>query len=231
MQHFPQLAQQLRAVQGQLDQLPGSPAGPDAFDRLAEALEHCVRSCRQTKPTVHAGQAAPRRPPGRRRQLLQLYDAELTDDAIAAVRDAHRVLTMSGPAQRTPAPTPAEVAQAARRVAGHLAAGQPWRDIGALDADLTEIRARYVAERQRLLQWQEQQAEAARGRVKARDGFSTLTADQAHSVLPPLTGAVTDTTAEAIAPPLTALEDPFRLALQRAEDQANDLLDEILSDG
>ena len=62
-------------------------------------------------------------------------------------------------------------------------------------------------------------------------GFSTLTADQAHSVLRPFTGAVTDTTAEAVAPPLTALADPFTLALQRAESQANDLLDEILSAG
>ena len=42
---------------------------------------------------------------------------------------------------------------------------------------------------------------------------------------------MTDTTAEAIAPPLVSLKDPFTLALQRAEDQANDLLDEILSEG
>ena len=126
---------------------------------------------------------------------------------------------------------PTNVTQAATRVSTQLAADRPWLDIGALDPDLAEIRACYSAERQRLLQWQEQQAEAARGRVRARDGFSTLTADQAHSVLRPFTGAVTDTTAEAVAPPLTALADPFTLALQRAESQANDLLDEILSAG
>ena len=120
---------------------------------------------------------------------------------------------------------------AATQVSTQLAAERPWREIGALDPDLAEIRACYGAERQRLLQWQEQQAEAARGRVRARDGFSTLTADQAHSVLRPFTEAVTDTTAEAVAPPLTALADPFTLALQRAESQANDLLDEILSEG
>ena len=50
-------------------------------------------------------------------------------------------------------------------------------------------------------------------------------------MLRPFTEAVTDTTAEAVAPPLTALKDPFTLALQRAESQANDLLDEILSAG
>ena len=131
---------------------------------------------------------------------------------------------------------PSEVAEAGQLeagqlAAGQLAAGQPWSGIGALEADITEIRARYATERQRLLQRQEEQAEAARGRVKARDGFASLTAEQAHSVLKPLTGAVTDTTAEAIAPPLTALGDPVTLALQRAEVEANDLLDEMLSTG
>ena len=228
--HFPQLAQQLRSVQGRLGQLPGSPAGPDAFERLAEALQDCVRRGRETKTTVlqvkqhlndlQDGVAT-----------LRIYDAELTDDAIAAVRDAHRVLTHEATQLAEAGAAPSEVAEAARRVAGQLAAGQPWSGIGALEADITEIRARYATERQRLLQRQEEQAEAARGRVKARDGFATLTAEQAHSVLKPLTGAVTDTTAEAIAPPLTALGAPVTLALQRAEVQANDLLDEILSTG
>jgi hypothetical protein len=230
VQHFPALAQQLRDVQGRLSQLPGSPAGPAALGRLGEALEKCLRNPRQTRPTVQAVKS----------HLdalldgvstLQLYGAELTADAIRAVKDAHRVLAYEA-AQLTDAGIePTNVTLAATRVSTQLAAERPWLDIGALDPDLAEIRACYGAERQRLLQWQEQQAEAARGRVRARDGFSTLTADQAHSVLRPFTGAVTDTTAEAVAPPLTALADPFTLALQRAESQANDLLDEILSAG
>jgi len=93
------------------------------------------------------------------------------------------------------------------------------------------IRVAYTSERQRLLQRQEQDAELARGRVKLREGFSTLTGDQSHQVLRPFARAVTDTTAEAIAPPLVALKEPFSLALGRAEDQANDILDEILSAG
>ena len=75
--------------------------------------------------------------------------------------------------------------------------------------DLTAIKNCYVAERRQLLQWQEQLAEAARARVKARNGFSTLTGEQSHRVLRPLAQAVTDTTAEAIAPPLVSLKDPF----------------------
>src|SRR5690606_20962653 len=79
--------------------------------------------------------------------------------------------------------------------------------------------------------WQEEKAEAARGHVTVRDGFSTLTAEQAHSVLRPIALAVTDTTPEAVAPSLASLQDPFVVALQRAEAEANDLLDAILSEG
>src|SRR5207247_7874167 len=78
---------------------------------------------------------------------------------------------------------------------------------------------------------QEQQAEGARSRVKGRDGFSTLTADQAHGVLRPLVRAVSETSAEAVAPALVDLKDPFLVRLRRAEDEANDTLDAILSEG
>lgn len=43
--------------------------------------------------------------------------------------------------------------------------------------------------------------------------------------------AVTDTSAEAIAPTLAALESPFQLALHQAEETANETLDELLSEG
>jgi hypothetical protein len=45
--------------------------------------------------------------------------------------------------------------------------------------------------------WQETTVEDVRGRVRARHGFATLTADNSHHVLRPLTEAVTRTTAEA----------------------------------
>ena len=50
-------------------------------------------------------------------------------------------------------------------------------------------------------------------------------------MLRPLNGARTDTTAAAIAPALDALKDPFSLALGRAEEEANSILDRIRSEG
>jgi hypothetical protein len=229
-QHFPQLAHRLRSVQSRLNQLPGSPEGPTVLGKLADALEQCIRTCRQTKPTVKlVKKHLDTLQDGV--QLVQLYDAELTDDAIRAVNAAHDVLTYQATQLRDLDAEAADVQAAVTRVADHLGTGRPWRDIGGLDADLAEIRDRYLTERQRLLQWQEQLAEAARGRVKAREGFITLTGEQSHSVLRPIALAVTDTTAEATAPPLVSLWDPFVMALQRAEDKANDLLDGILSEG
>ncbi|PGH49734.1 hypothetical protein CRI70_15985 [Streptomyces sp. Ru87] len=229
-QHFPQRAQKLRSVQGRLNQLPGSPEGPAVFGELSEALEHCIRTCRQTKPTVklvkkHLDTLRDGV------QLLQLYDAELTGDAIRAVTVAHGVLTYQAAQLKDLGVESSKVESAATRFASQLEAERPWRDIGALDEDLAEVRSCYLAERQRLLEWQEQQAETARARVKARAGFSILTAEQAHRVLRPFAQAVTDTSAEAIAPSLVSLKDPFVLALRHAEDQADDILDEILSEG
>jgi hypothetical protein len=230
VQHFPQLAQQLRSVQDRLNKLPGSPEGPAVFGKLGVALEQCIRTCRQTKPTValvkkHLDTLQDGA------QLLHVYDAELTADVIRAVKDAHDVLAYQAKQLKALGVEDTTTEAAATRVAAQLETERPWRDIGALDKNLAEIRTRYFAERQQLLQRQEQQAEAARSRLKARDGFSTLTAEQAHRVLRPLTQATTNTAAEAVAPPLVDLKDPFTVALGRAEDRANDLLDEILSEG
>jgi MoxR-like ATPase len=64
-----------------------------------------------------------------------------------------------------------------------------------------------------------------------RDGISTLTADQLHMILRPMASVITDTTSEAIAPPLRSLKESFEITVERAEDEANDRLDRILSEG
>ena len=82
--HFPALAQTLRVFEGKLNRLPGSPPAPAVLRKLGDALEQCVRTCRQTKPTV---KLVKKNLDVLRDgvQRLQMYDAELTDEAIRAV--------------------------------------------------------------------------------------------------------------------------------------------------
>jgi hypothetical protein len=164
-------------------------------------------------------------------ELVNLFEAELTEAAVAQVTAATNVRDHQAAQLREVEALDSAGQGACQRVEAHLAAERPWRDIAALDPDLAVIRDAYTAERERRLARQEQQAEHARGRVKARDGFSTLTADQSHKVLRPIALAPTNTTAEAVAPTLAALDAPFVLALHQAEETANELLDEILSAG
>ncbi|MBK1717204.1 BREX system P-loop protein BrxC [Thiocystis violacea] len=229
-QYFPTLAQQQRAVLTSLDRLPGGRRDPELLHRLGEALEQCASICRQTKPTVklvkkHLDVLRDGV------QQLRMVAAELTSEAIEAVEALHQARTFLASQLTEVGKLTPDLKSAMARLDDQLAAERPWRDIAALEPDLATIRAAYHDERQRLLQWQEQQAEQARARIRSRNGFSTLTADQSHRVLRPLARAVTDTTAEAVAPTLSQLQDPFLLVLQRAEEEADDTLDEILSEG
>lgn len=228
---FPALSQQLRSVYTKLSRLPRTPKDPAALSKLGEALEQCIRACRETKKTVGL---VKRNLDALRDgvELLQVYDAELTTEAIEAVAAADRIrsfevaqLTELGVALTD------DVRKASERLTEQLDSERPWRDIGALDDVLPLLRGRYVEERRHLLESQERQAEESRARIKIREGFSTLTADQAHQVLKPIAQAVTDTTAEAVAPTLASLKDPFVAALRRAEEHANEVLDGILSQG
>ena len=230
MTTFLPLAEQLRSVQARLNQLPGSPRGPEVFGKLAEALEKCVGSGRQTNPAVKLvkkyldtlQEGVPR---------VQAFDAELTAEAIAAVRDARQMVDHQAGQLAEAGVNATNVEAAAQRVAAHLATEQPWREIATLAEDLAAIRTAYAAERKRLIEKQEEATEHARRAVKRRDGFSTLSAEQAHEVLRPFAAVVTDTSPEAIAPTLVALRDAFDVRLRRANDDANATLDGLLSTG
>ena len=229
-QLFPSQAQRLRGVLSRLDRLPRKRETPVEFSKLSDALESCVRSCRQTRPTVlNVKKHLDTLRDGIR--LLNLFDAELTDEAIQAVRDAADVRDYQIAQLRVSGSLDGEAEAAATRIESQLALDRPWREVGSLEADLAAVKETYVAERERLLRNQEELVEQARSRVKGRDGFSTLTADQAHKVLRPLTEAETTTTADAVSPPLEVLKDPFLTRLKKAEDDANERLDQILSEG
>jgi hypothetical protein len=162
-------------------------------------------------------------------QLLGVFRAELTDAAIEAVRDAgsardHELAQLDAMSER------ADVAAEAKAIRDQLAADRPWRDIGSIEGAVKAVREAYRAARLRLLSQHEKAAEAARGRVRARAGFETLKPDASHHVLRPITEAMIDTTADAVAPTLLDLHDRFPARLQHAEEVAIERLDEKLAD-
>jgi len=226
--HFPLLAGRTRDVLQRLARMPDRPKAPDALVKLQDAIEACLRKVRQTQPTV---QQVKTHLDALRDgvQLLNLIDAELTADIVqrmtvlADVRDhqAAQLAEVGGVEQTDGA--------AISSLQEHLSRERPWRTVTEAESFAATIKTAYVAERTRLLGRQEDLANQARSRVKTREGFSTLTAEQSNHVLRPIAEAQTDTTAEAISPPLSKLKDAFDARLQKAEDEAIERLDELRS--
>ena len=227
---FPKQVDRLKELFTRLRQLSQTAVIPKELDKLSNGLEACLRTVRQTKPTV---KCVKKNLEGLRDgvQLLNVFSAELTDAAIQGVRQAEDVVDFQLQQLRELNLLTPELLAAAERIEKQLSLERPWREIQAVEGDLQQVRDAYITERKRILQWQEQQTEQGRGRLKSRDGFSTLTADQSHAVMRPLSRATTDTTAEAVAPALMMMRDPVVVALQRAENEAGDLLDGFLSEG
>ncbi len=224
--HFPSRRDRLNEVRTRLSGVPGPPPVPQPLIRLEKALNECQRS-RQVAETV----AAVKKHLDDLRDglgTLDLLRAELTDEAIAILADAARAL--SGEIrQLDEAQALEEVASDAETLRENLRRERPWRDAGSLRPLIDRIRERYVEARRLLLTAQEELAEAARGRVMARDGFSRLSADAAHRVLQPISRALVDTTVTALSPPLVDLGGGVTLRLLRAEHDANARLDAELA--
>ena len=225
-QQFPGRREALRNVETRLDRLPGRPELPPALVKLGKALEDCTRT-RQVEEIVIAckhGLDAMRDG----LEQLAICQSELTDEAIAAVIEAARI--RDNPfAQLSALKEAGEVSDEAASIAAHLKKARPWRDIHALAPALDAVRGRYVEVRRGLLNTQSQEAEQARGRIKRRDGFEKLDADQSHRVLRPIHEATVDTTDDALFPTLQELRDRFPARLAAAEEQGHDRLDEELS--
>jgi hypothetical protein len=228
--HFPLQGPRLRAVLARLAQLPGSPPPPPALTRLQDALEQCLREIRQTQPTLK--QVKKHLDVLREGvQLLGIYESDVSPGAITAVREAARVRDHHAAQLAATSALDDERSAALRRIEALLAAERPWREISALDGDLRLLVDAYTAERRRLLQWQEQEAERARAAIKTQPGFSTLTSEQSHRVLRPFAAALTTTGVDAIAPALRELFETFKIALDRATAEAQEHLAAIMSEG
>ena len=226
--HFPEAARQLREVETRWLTLPDKPEPPAVLAALRTALEAGLRSCRQSTRTV---ETLGKHLDALRDGLTALAElrAELTDDARKTVQQVADVRDHQAAQLQEVGRLDSEGQAALGRIAAQLARERPWKDIATVDADVQALRAAYVAERHARITWQETQVEQARARLRGRDGFTRLSSDAAHKVLGPLTRVSTSTDTEAIAPSLQALQDPFLLALARAEAAAGALLDELIS--
>lgn len=228
--HFPGQIQRLRSVLERLNRLPRPPATPPELERLQAALEACYRKVRHTAPTVRE---LKRHLDALREgvQLVRFYDAELTEDAITAVRRAAEVASVHLAQLREIERSGGELTAVSSRLERQLGQDRPWREIAHIQSDLDLILAAYADARTHLLRWQEEQAESARARVRGVPGFENLTGDQSHQVLRPIRLAGSDTDPRAVAPRLIALREPYLAALARAEEESVELLDEILHEG
>jgi hypothetical protein len=199
---------------------------PPALQKLGRALEDCCRS-RHVQPTVLE---VKRNLDVLRDGLEQLgvCNAELTAEAIDTLNKAARTRDHEL-AQLRQMDELAELENDAAVITDHLTADRPWREASHLTPAIDRIRARYAEVRRFLLNKQNMEAEAARSRVKVRDGFAKLDANQAHRVLRPIAEIMVDTTPEAISPTLVEVRDHFASRIHHAAELANDRLDEELS--
>jgi hypothetical protein len=225
---FPGAVNRLREAQGLLRRLPGAPDGGPTLRALDLALESCIRVSRQTREAVLAL---------RRHQLalsdgldrLRAIEGELRPEDVQRVLEAdaltrHQVSQLREEGAMTP-----EAEAAAARILTQITSEAPWRGVSALSDDLTALRALYAAHRRGLLSQQQRLCDEARAQVKRREGFATLTGEQSHTVLRPIAEARTETSAEAVAPPLVALGKPWLTQLKEALDESNARLDALLS--
>lgn len=228
--HFQPIARRLRDVLSLFVALPGNREQPSELAKLQSAIEACLRNPRQSKTTVVAV---------KRNfdalsdglKLLNLFEVELNSENVQAVRKLAEIEQYQVAQLTEIGLLDGEVAAAAQRITDQLASDRPWREVAGCDSDIKTVLEVYREARSSILNQQIAELEAAVGRVKLRPDFSKLSADRSHSVLRVLDAVQADTTDDAVAPDLLTLRDTFTARLQRAEEQANQKLDEILSEG
>jgi hypothetical protein len=225
---FPGQRERLREVEQRFQQLPGRPVLPDSLAKLGRALEDCCRSRHMQKTVGEVKRNLDTLRDGL--EQLGLCRTDLTDETIQAVALAARVRD-NELTQLRDIEALAGLEAEEQAITSQLQSDRPWKGIHEVRAAVAGARERYVEQRRSLLNKQNAEAEAALSRIKVRPGFSKLDADSAHRVLRPITEAMVDTTPEAVAPTLAEVRDRFRSRIGRAEEQANDRLDEELAKG
>lgn len=226
-QHFPQQVRRLRELETRYNQLPGRVELPESLQKLQRALENCMKS-RQVEPTLlEVKRNVNVLRDGMEELGRSLFD--LSDEKAQALR---RALNVQGyqVAQLRQISRLGGVEHEVEQVRSHFEAdrGRPWEDIDELTPAIEAIEAHYQAVRLDLIETQERALEEVRGRLQHRQGYFELSEAQAEAVIKPLRAAVSNTTKEALAPPLIELKEPAAARLHRAEDEANRYFDEAL---
>lgn len=225
--HFPNKRAELREVEARYERLPGRPELPPSLTTLARALEDSVVD-RHVEAIVKAVKAnLDRLRDGL--ELLGIIRSELTDDAVDAVRALAEVRDVQLAQLRAiPDGVDDDAATAGDALEAQLAHDRPWRERAEAEAAARTVRERYRSARRALLARQETEAEAARERLKARDGFNRLSPDASHRVLRPVAEALFATAEDAAQPELSDMVARFPARLTRAVEDADARLDEEL---
>ena len=227
-QHFPQQIEKLRSLETRYNQLPGRVELPESLQKLQKALENCMKS-RQVEPTLLE---VKRNVDVLREGIDELGRSlfDLSDEKVQAVRRAVNVLDYQVGQLRQISRLGGIEAEVGR-LRSHFEAdrGRPWEDINELTPAIVAIEAHYQAVRLGLIEAQEQSLEEVRGRLQHRQGYFELSEAQAEEVIKPLRAAVSNTTKEALAPPLIELKEPATARLHQAAERANRFFDEALA--
>ena len=229
---FPERVRRLRELSAQLGQLPGGLKLPEQLVRYQEALEGSIQRARHTREVVlflKLKLDALRDGDGR---LKRLDEGFIPDQARAPLTLAHSALHTFLPQLGDLKGGLSDAQQALQAQLIKLwAEEEPWRDVAALDGALQALKEAYFTERGALIDAQQDRVDEARKRVKARQGFSTLSADRSNLVLRSFVAATAHAEErDATSPALAALRDQLTLALQQAEEKANERLDELLAE-
>lgn len=224
--HFVPLGARLRDALTLLQRLPGTSRVDPALDKLGVALVDCQRS-RHIEPTVKAV----------KRHLDALNDGvqrlnldrqTLSREAVDEVIRLHTLVTHHLAQLEDVGLVEPDVAEAAASLRAQLAAPRPWDGVDATSAATDLIVAAYVAARHAVRDQQVAREEAARARVRAREGFDRLKADEKHQLLRPLAEPSGRIDVNAAEPTLRAADAQALVALQQAEAEAYARLDELL---
>jgi hypothetical protein len=223
VQYFPDIRRRLNELDHRFRRLPKGTAYPNALKKLEAALENCCRD-RRAEPTLLAVKRA-LNPLRDGLTLLRRMESELNEDAVTAVGMAGEVWTYEWPGLAAIGPSEA-ARSAASVIDAHLKVERPWEDTSDLAKQADCIRSEYRERRRAILARHEHELEAAIARIKRREGFDRLDADQRHKVLNHLReGAAANTDERAVAPPLEALDPQLAVRRETAEHKGIQQLD------